>query len=264
MRLGMTLPQFRTDPDRALAAAHAAEAAGLDGVFVFDHLWPLHRPDRPALHSYELLAAVAASTEEIGVGTLVARVGLLPDAMLLHTLRTIHAIAGPRLVAGLGTGDLANQDENLAYGVGYPPMAERRARLVACCVALGSVGVTTWVGGRSAAARAMAVSARAGGWNGWGMERDEFAGAAAELAGTGVEPTWAGQVLIGRTPGEAEAKRAEYGSRPGLVSGTVDDLRRHLDGLAAAGATWAVCAPLDVGRHPEAVAETLAQALVAA
>jgi alkanesulfonate monooxygenase SsuD/methylene tetrahydromethanopterin reductase-like flavin-dependent oxidoreductase (luciferase family) len=259
MRLGITLPQFRDDPRAVFDAAWAAAAAGLDGVFVFDHLWPLGQPHRPALHSYELLAAVAAETESISVGTLVARVGLVPDAMLLHALHTLHLIAGDRLVAGLGTGDLANRDENVAYGVGYPSMTERRARLVACSTVLSAAGVVTWVGGRSATAREMAVAGRARGWNGWGSDVASFAADAAELAGTGVEPTWAGQVLVGRTRAEADAKRERYGSRPGLVWGTVDDLRRHLDALAAAGATWAVCAPLDIGRDPSA-AEIVAEA----
>jgi hypothetical protein len=254
MRLGITLPQFRDDPQAVFDAARAAEEAGIDGVFVFDHLWPLGQPHRPALHSYELLAAVTAETRSVAVGTLVARVGLIPDAMLLHALHTLHLVAGDRLVAGLGTGDRANQDENLAYGVGYPSMLERRARLVACSTVLSSAGVTTWVGGRSATAREMAVAGRARAWNGWGGDVASFAADAAELAGTGVEPTWAGQVLIGRTPAEADAKRARYGTRPGLVWGTVDDLRRHLDALAAAGATWAVCAPLDIGRDPSAAA----------
>ena len=139
-------------------------------------------------------------------------------------------------------------------------MAVRRARLVACCRALTDAGVCTWVGGLSPAARGAAVVGRARGWNGWGSDVASFAAAAAELAGTGVEPTWAGQVLIGRNRAEADAKLAEHGGRPGLVWGTGDDLRRHLDALQAAGATWAVLAPLDVGRDPS-VAKTLAQAV---
>ncbi len=259
MRLGVTLPQFRTDPSPALAVARSAEDAGLDGVFVFDHLWPLGRPDRPALHSYELLGAVAAETSSVAVGTLVARVGLLPDAMFLHALLTLHQVAGPRLVAGLGTGDVANKAENVAYGVGYPTMAERRARMVTCCRALTGAGVTTWIGGHSAGARQAAVAGGATAWNGWGFDVVSFAVAAAELAGTGVAPTWAGQVLVGRTQEEADAKLARHGSRPGLVWGTVDVLRRHLAALDDAGATWAVCAPIDVGHDPN-VPGTLAEA----
>jgi len=226
---------------------------------VFDHLWPLGQPHRPALHSYELLGAIAAETTSISVGTLVARVGLLPDVMLLHALLTLHQLAGTRLVAGLGAGDVANRDENEAYGVGYPPPAERRARLVACCQALSGAGVTTWVGGRSSGARKAAIAGGAKAWNGWGLDLASFGAAAAELSGTGVEPTWAGQVLVGRTRDDADAKLAEHGTRPGLVWGTGDDLRRHLDVFQAAGATWAVCAPIDIGRDPAAV-ETLAMA----
>ncbi|MGH9028472.1 MAG: hypothetical protein ACRDV4_02505, partial [Acidimicrobiales bacterium] len=68
-----------------------------------------------------------------------------------------------------------------------------------------------------------------------------------------VEATWGGQVLVARTPAEAEAKKARHGARPGVVTGTVDDLARHLRALAEAGATWAVCAPIDVGADPAAV-----------
>jgi len=78
----------------------------------------------------------------------------------------------------------------------------------------------------------------------------------------GRELTWGGQVLVGRTPAESEAKIRAHGSRPGLVSGTVDDLARHFEELAAAGASWAVCAPLDVGADPAAV-EMLAEAAAA-
>ena len=121
MRVGITLPLFNDDPELAVAVARRAEDAGLDGVFVFDHLWPLRQPHRPALHSTTVLAAVAAETSRIHVGTLVARVGLVPDAVLVHNLVTLAAIAGDRLIAGLGTGDSANKDENLAYGIDFAP-----------------------------------------------------------------------------------------------------------------------------------------------
>src|SRR3954465_12070378 len=114
MLVGISVPQFQLDPEPAIAAAQRAEAAGLDGVFVFDHLWPLHQPERPALHGPSLLAALAAETDRITLGPLVARVGLLPDAVLTHTLLTIHRMLGDRLVATLGTGDSSNRDENLA------------------------------------------------------------------------------------------------------------------------------------------------------
>ena len=130
MRLGVTLPTFRHTPDEAVDVARRAEALGLDGVFAFDHLWPLGRPDRPALHWMPLLGAVAAETRAVIVGTLVARVSLVPNAVLVNALATLRRMAGERLVAGLGTGDRANRAENEAYGIDYPPVGERVAAVI--------------------------------------------------------------------------------------------------------------------------------------
>ena len=258
MRVGVSLPQFRHDAERALEVVRRAEAVGLDGVFVFDHMWPLGRPDRPALHSTTLLGALVAETSRITLGTLVARVGVLPDAVLVHTLVTVHRMAGDgRLIAALGTGDEANRAENLAYGIPFPPVAERVAAVIACARRLREAGVRTWVGGLSSAVRRAAMEAD--GWNGWGLSPAAFTERVAHLrAQPGVRPdlevTWGGQVLVGRTPEEAEAKRERHGGhRPGVVTGTVDALAGHLRELAAAGASWAVCAPIDVGPDPAAV-----------
>lgn len=262
MRLGITLPQFRPDAGPALRAAQAAEAAGIDGVFVFDHMWPLGRPDRPSLHGPTLLGALAATTRRVTLGTLVARVGLVPDDTLVDALVTVAALAGPRLIAGLGTGDRANRDENLAYGIGFPPAAERLARLRSCCRRLQDQGVRTWVGGRSLAVRRVAAE-EADGWNGWISGAEQFAVEAASvrrMATRSVEVTWAGQVLIGRHAAELADKLERHGTRSGLLAGTVADLRTHLEALESAGASWAVCAPIDVG-HEDSVPETLAMAI---
>lgn len=259
MRIGVTLPQFRHDVGPALDVARRAEVAGLDGVFVFDHLWPLGQPERPALHAFTVLGALAAETGRVALGPLVARVGMVPDAVLVHQFVTLHRMAGDRLIAALGTGDSGNRPENEAYGIPYPPVAERLVALVDCCRQLRVAGVRTWIGGRSAAVRAAAGEADA--WNGWGTDGAAFRADAAGVP-AGTERTWGGQVLVGRTRAEADAKLAAHGSRPGLVAGTVDDLARHLDDLAAAGATWAVCAPLDIGTDPGAV-EILAEVAAA-
>ena len=230
--------------------ARKAEAAGIDGVFVFDHLWPLHRPESPAFHSLTLLGALTAETSHVTLATFVARVSLMPDAVLVHTLHSLHRMLdGRRFIAGLGTGDRNNRDENLAYGVGFPPADARARQLVDCCRRLRELGVPTWVGGDSDRARRIAAE-EADGWNGWGISADVFASLAAELP---TEVTWGGQVLIGRTAAEAEEKLARHGPRPGLVHGTVDDLRRHFLALQEAGASWAVCSPLDIGTDDGAV-----------
>ncbi len=230
--------------------ARRAEAAGLDGVFVFDHLWPMGQRMRPALHGTTLLGALAVETERVVLGTLVARVGLVPDAVLVHSLVTLHRMTGGRLIAALGTGDSLNREENEAYGVPFAPVADRVASVVDCCRRLRAAGVRTWIGGRSPAVRMAA--ANADGWNGWGIDAATWADEAAGVPHGG-EMTWGGQVLVGRTRAEADAKLKTHGPRPGLVAGTVEDLKAHFDALAAAGASWAVCAPLDVGTDPDAM-----------
>jgi alkanesulfonate monooxygenase SsuD/methylene tetrahydromethanopterin reductase-like flavin-dependent oxidoreductase (luciferase family) len=252
VRVGIALPQFRHEAEPALDVARKAEEAGLGGVFVFDHLWPLGRPDRPALQSHVLLGALIAEGERVTLGTLVSRVGLVPDAVLVHTLTTLHRMSEGRFIAGLGTGDKANRAENEAYGVAFAPAAQRLASVAACSRALRADGVHTWIGGVSAAVLRTAADGHADGWNGWGLSPDDFAALASRLPPT-VEPTWGGQVLIGRNREDAQAKRDEYGERPKAVTGTLDDLVRHLRALAGAGATWAVCAPIDVGVDPQAV-----------
>ncbi|MDQ4133918.1 MAG: hypothetical protein M3179_12110, partial [Actinomycetota bacterium] len=136
---------------------------------------------------------------------------------------------------------------------------------------LRAAGVTTWVGGCSPAVRRAAAAAD--GWNGWGpcAESGTFAETAADVrravAEAGGDPdldlSWGGQVLVAGSAEAAMAKFDRYGDRPGLVQGTVDDLSRHLRGLADAGAAWAVCAPLDVGSDPDVV-EMVAEAAGAA
>jgi len=66
MRTGVILPSFRADADAAFAAAGQAAAAGLDGVFCYDHLWPMGQPERPALAPFPLLAAIARANPGSG------------------------------------------------------------------------------------------------------------------------------------------------------------------------------------------------------
>jgi alkanesulfonate monooxygenase SsuD/methylene tetrahydromethanopterin reductase-like flavin-dependent oxidoreductase (luciferase family) len=261
VRVGTTLPQFRADPEPALAAATRAEALGLDGVFVFDHLWPLGKPDGAVLQAYPLLGALAEETRTIRVGPLVARVGLLPDLVLVNTLVSAAMVAGTgRLIAGLGTGDRLSKPENDAFGVGYDKVEARLASLARCCRALAERGIETWAGGRSRRLRHTAAMA-ADALNVWGATPEEVEREAADFrhqAGTrAVEVTWGGQVLIGRDRDAAAEKLERHGTRPGLVHGAVDDVIAHFRRLADLGATWVVASPIDIHDDPAAL-ETLA------
>jgi alkanesulfonate monooxygenase SsuD/methylene tetrahydromethanopterin reductase-like flavin-dependent oxidoreductase (luciferase family) len=225
MKVGITLPQFRDEADSALDAARRAEGLGIDGVFCFDHLWPMGQPGRPALSSGPLLGAVAASTSTISVGTLVARVGLVPDEVLVAVLSSLSTISNGRLIAGIGTGDTLSRAENDAFGLPFGTADERRARLAIVASAVQSRGIPVWLGGGLPKTVEMArpLGAAVNLWEGDPLR-------VAELTAAGTEVTWGGP--IGESAPEATARLGE---------------------LAAAGATWAVCAWPD---SLEMVAET--------
>ncbi len=214
MKVGVTLPQFRDEADSALDAARRAESLGLDGVFCFDHLWPMGQPGRPALSSGPLLGALAASTSTIAIGTLVARIGLLPDPVLLSVLSSLASISEGRLIAGLGTGDRLSRAENEAYGIPFEPASERRTRLASVAAATRDEGIPVWIGGglpkTVAVARSLSVAVNL--WEGGLVP-------VAELVATGLEVTWGGK-----------------------VGDTVEEAGSQLAAVAGAGATWAVCA----------------------
>lgn len=234
MRIGVTLPSFREDAS-AVDAAILAERLGLDGVFAFDHLWPIGRPDRPALSAMPLLGAVAAATDRVTVGSLVARIGLLPDAVLLASLRSLDRIASGRFVAGLGVGDHLSAEENRAYGIPYAPREERLASLERCATKLVGAGVTVWIGGR---ARTIEIARDVGAVvNLWEAGPDELASVRNDYA---TEVTWGG--ILGLDP-------EQTGRTP------VEQIADRLTELAVAGATWAVCAWPGAGVSPEQLGE---------
>ena len=86
--------------------AHTAEAVGLDSIWVGDHLL-YDLPDGSTRGPYEVwttLSALAAITERVLLGPLVASVGFHEPAMLAKLASTVDEVSGGRLVVGLGAG----------------------------------------------------------------------------------------------------------------------------------------------------------------
>jgi alkanesulfonate monooxygenase SsuD/methylene tetrahydromethanopterin reductase-like flavin-dependent oxidoreductase (luciferase family) len=254
MNIGITLPSFRTDAEPALAVAAAAERSGVDGVFVYDHLFRTGRDGRrrPALECAGLLGAIAHDTATIAVGTLVARATLRPPAVLVHALATVHRIAGDRLIAGLGAGDSESRPENESFGLGFGTVESRVGALRLTVEAARGHRYRVWVGGE--AVNVGHVAAESDGWNRWGVPNATFA-RDAELVremveGAGRDPsrfdlTWGGLVVVGETDAAAAAKAERLQPSTGTLVGGPERVADALRELALVGATWVILGPVD-------------------
>ena len=100
------------DPRRLVALAERAEVLGFDSVWAGDS--PVARPRADAV---TLLAAVAARTRRVRLGTAVLLPALRHPVLLAHQLASLDALAGGRLIVGVGS------------GFAYPPTARQFAAL---------------------------------------------------------------------------------------------------------------------------------------
>ncbi len=106
------------------ALARAAEDAGLDALFRSDHYRSIARGD-PAgsLDAWTTLAALAAVTERIRLGTLVSPVTFRPVSVLAKSVVTADHVSGGRVELGIGAGWF--QSEHEAYGFRFGTARER-------------------------------------------------------------------------------------------------------------------------------------------
>lgn len=132
MKIGITLniaegslqgetPTFRQIQEIALAA----EGAGLDSIWLYDHL--IYRfpgqEERGTWEAFTMLSALAALTTRITLGTIVLCTSFRPPALLAKMADTVDEISGGRLILGLGAG--WHQPEYEAFGYPFDHLAGR-------------------------------------------------------------------------------------------------------------------------------------------
>ena len=213
MKVGVVLPTFSASAEAALAVAAQAERAGIDGVFAYDHIWPMGSPGRPALSPFPILAAVATRHPKLIVAPLVARVSLAEPEQLAERFATLETIAPGRVIAALGTGDSLSLDEELALGLSTLSSTARRERLRAV-VKLLPEGMEKWCGGGGAQTNRIARE--------FNMTLNLWDSSSSELAKAATEGPvcWAGP-----KPGNmSEAVRSyeEAGATGAVLAGTVN------------------------------------------
>jgi probable F420-dependent oxidoreductase len=127
LRVGIQLPEVERVVrwPEYVALARAAEASGFDSIWVGDHL--LYRgdgrPERGPWDAWTLLAGLAAVTERVRLGPLVACAGFHPPGLLARMAATVDEVSGGRLVLGLGAG--WNETEFRAFGIPFDHRASR-------------------------------------------------------------------------------------------------------------------------------------------
>ena len=292
LRVGVQLPEVEREVrwPELLAMARAAEGIGLDSLWLGDHLlyrWP-GRPARGPWEGWSMLAGLAAATERIQLGPLVAATSFRAPALLAKMAATVDEISGGRLILGLGAG--WNETEYRAFGF---PFDQRVARFEEAFTIIRTLvaGERATLAGRwwqaddavllPPPARRMPLVIGSNGprmlgialphvdgwntwWDGYGNTVDGFAelngriDAAARSAGrTEEEIDRSACVLVAVGAGAGE-RRPVRGILP--VAGDADVLGPHLQALAQAGADEAI---LVLDPITEASVRALAPALAA-
>jgi alkanesulfonate monooxygenase SsuD/methylene tetrahydromethanopterin reductase-like flavin-dependent oxidoreductase (luciferase family) len=123
IHIGVTVPQIKRTWEESRDAAAGFEAMGFDSLWVCDHLYGPQSPSIPILEAWPLLAALAASTTTVELGTLVTPTGMRNPAHLGKTIATVDAIAGGRIIPGFGAGWMDR--EHTDFGMPFPPTGDR-------------------------------------------------------------------------------------------------------------------------------------------
>jgi alkanesulfonate monooxygenase SsuD/methylene tetrahydromethanopterin reductase-like flavin-dependent oxidoreductase (luciferase family) len=252
--------------------ARTAEGVGFDSLWLGDHLL-YDLPGgvtRGPWEAWTALAAVAAATERVELGPLVASTSFHAPAMLAKQAATVDAISGGRLIVGLGAG--WNEREYRAFGFPYDHRVSRFEeaftiirgllrggrvdfdgayyRVEDCVLDPGPArpgGPPLMLG--SASPRMMRIGLpHVDAWNVWWSDYGNTPGGFAAVRDRVDEAA----VQAGRMPGEVAATAAVLVSLPGgtgrltgdvsggpirAVQGSPADISGHLEAMAGAGAT---------------------------
>lgn len=240
-----------------------AESAGLDSIWVYDHL--LYRVDGQTSGIHEgwtVLAGLAEATRRVALGTLVVCTGFRNPALLAKMAATLDHVSGGRLILGLGAGWHDPEYEAFGYPADHKVGRFEEALDVICgLIRHGRADMDgRWTTARDAVLepparpdlpilvaafgpRMLGLTARhADAWNtAWhGLPDDQMAAGRAAL-GEACE-------RIGRDPATIEVTAGvtvRYGDgadAAAALTGTPDDIARGLQAHADAGVGHVVAA----------------------
>jgi F420-dependent oxidoreductase-like protein len=253
------------------------EELGFDWISIWDHFYAADGTGNPhCLEAVASHAALAATTQRVLCGSLVYSAGYRHPAVLANAMATLDQLAGGRIVLGLG-GGWAKQEYDV-HGIPFGTNRERLRMLdesIQCVRMLltqdqadfdGDYFTLTgarcepkpvqerlpiWVGGGGEKVTLRIAAAHADGWNVPFVAPDAWAHKAKVLdehcERLGRDPasiTKSANVGMAFTDEELQAQfgtMAEY-VKPGVLTGSVQEMVDKVGAYANAGASWVILA----------------------
>jgi alkanesulfonate monooxygenase SsuD/methylene tetrahydromethanopterin reductase-like flavin-dependent oxidoreductase (luciferase family) len=132
VKTDLLLDTFGATWDEVRAGALAAEEAGFDGLWVYDHLSGAAHGEPYVLECWSVLSALAPLTRRMSLGPLVLNMANRHPGVLAQMAATVQQISAGRLLLGVGAGSGPTSGyavEDRALGRANPPDPARRGDL---------------------------------------------------------------------------------------------------------------------------------------